>query len=87
MSATERLMVLRYPKKPQYAFHPRLTLQSTGFFPPGQWCGVMFKPGITVGLCTIHESPTIEKAVAHYLSQAQYRKRRNDADNRKDRDV
>jgi hypothetical protein len=69
MSATERLMVLRYPKKPQYAFHPRLTLQSTGFFPPGQWCGVMFKPGITVGLCTIHESPTIEKAVAHYLSE------------------
>jgi hypothetical protein len=69
MSATDRMMVLRYAKKPQYAFHPRLTLQSTGFCPDGQWCGEMFKPGITIGLDTIHEFPTIEKAVAHYFSE------------------
>ena len=64
-----KLMVLRYSKKPQYAFHPRLTLESSGYCPSGHWCGIMFKPGISCGLKTIHEAPTVTEAVAHYFAE------------------
>jgi hypothetical protein len=54
-------------KKP--AFHPLLTLESTGYCPSGQWCGVMFQPGTSVGLKTIHENPTVKESVEFYLSE------------------
>ena len=61
-----KLLVKRGNKQ---AFHPRLTLESTGFCPSGHWCGIMFGPGISVGLKTIHECPNVKDAVEHYLSE------------------
>jgi hypothetical protein len=63
------MMVLRYKYKPKFAFKPTLRLESTGFSPAGQWCGQMFKPGIFVGLKTIHECPTVTQAVEHYMHE------------------
>ena len=51
------------------AFHPRLTLESTGFCPAGHWCGTMFHPKAHVGLKTIREAPTVKDAVEFYLSE------------------
>ena len=62
------MKVIRYPKKPHLAFHPTLRLEKTGYCPHGQWVGMMFKPGIFVGLKTIHEADA-GQAIVYYLSE------------------